>query len=90
MANPSKRDLAGAVLEHYGRTYAEEARIRLKDTPAPLFQLLNAALLLSARIPAGNAVQGIDRCRADHTAQDGRVELAGTGRCEHLARLQTL
>ena len=59
MANPSKRDLAGAVLQHYGRTYAEEAHIRLKDTPAPLFQLLNAALLLSARISAGNAVQAM-------------------------------
>lgn len=57
MATPSTSALVSAVLERYGRTYAEEAGVRLKDTPAPLYQLLNAALLLSARIPAGNAVQ---------------------------------
>ncbi|MFF5937980.1 endonuclease [Streptomyces sp. NPDC012508] len=38
------------------RTYAQEAGIRLKDTPQPLYQLLVLAHLLSARIRAATAV----------------------------------
>lgn len=58
MSQPSKRDTARAVLARFGRTYADELGIRLaQGTPAPLFQLLCAALLLSARLPAANAVQ---------------------------------
>jgi len=45
-----------AVLDRYGTTFAEEAGIRLADEPAPLFQLLVLAQLLSARIGAGVAV----------------------------------
>jgi hypothetical protein len=45
-----------AVLDRYGRTFAEEAGIRLADRPAPLYQLLVLATLLSARISAGVAV----------------------------------
>ncbi|MDK1342614.1 endonuclease [Streptomyces sp. 378] len=40
------RELVGA----HGRTYAEEAGIRLKDTPQPLYRLLVLSHLLSARI----------------------------------------
>jgi endonuclease III len=57
MSKATDRNVAKAVLDSFGRTYAEEAGIRLKDAPAPLFQLLSLALLLSARIPAGNAVR---------------------------------
>jgi hypothetical protein len=39
------------LLERYGRTYAEDAGIRLADRPAPLYQLLVLATLLSARRP---------------------------------------
>ncbi|MGW0465201.1 endonuclease [Streptomyces sp. NPDC003027] len=39
-----------------GRTYADEAGVRLKDTPQPLYQLLVLAHLLSARIRAETAV----------------------------------
>ncbi|MFC9915986.1 endonuclease [Streptomyces sp. NPDC127197] len=46
------RELVGA----HGRTYAEEAGIRLKDTPQPLYRLLVLAVLLSARIRASVAV----------------------------------
>ena len=49
-------DVAAAVLARYGTTFAEEAGIRLTDEPAPLFQLLVLAQLLSARIGAGIAV----------------------------------
>ena len=49
-------DVAAGVLARYGRTFAEEAGIPLTDEPAPLFQLLVLAQLLSARIAAGIAV----------------------------------
>lgn len=44
------------LLDSYGTTYAEQAGIRLKDTPAPLFQLLILSLMLSARIASDKAV----------------------------------
>jgi endonuclease III len=49
-------DVVRRVLDRYGRTFADEAGIRLADEPAPLFQLLVLAQLLSARIGAGIAV----------------------------------
>lgn len=58
MKRPTKRHLTQALLSRYGETWAHELGIRVyKNTPAPLFQLLTAALLLSARIAAGNAVR---------------------------------
>lgn len=53
----SKRALVRRILERFGRTYSEEAGIRTGNTPAPLFQLLVLSMLLSARIPAENAVR---------------------------------
>jgi endonuclease III len=44
------------LLDRYGRTYADEAGIRLTDKPEPLYQLLVLATLLSARISASIAV----------------------------------
>lgn len=44
------------VLDRFGHTFAEETGIRLADRPAPLYQLLVLATLLSARISAGVAV----------------------------------
>jgi endonuclease III len=48
--------LIRTLLREAGQTYAEEAGIKLKDQPAPLFQLLVLANLLSARISASIAV----------------------------------
>ncbi|AZM49877.1 endonuclease [Streptomyces sp. WAC 06738] len=45
-----------ALLDGYGTTYAEDAGIRLRNTPQPLYQLLVLSGLLSARIRAGAAV----------------------------------
>ncbi|MFD0273147.1 endonuclease [Kitasatospora sp. NPDC127111] len=45
-----------ALLERYGQTYAEEAGITLRDTPAPLYQLLVLTVLCSIRISAATAV----------------------------------
>lgn len=52
----SYRDIVNKLLDEHGLTYAQEAGIDLKVTPAPLFQLLVLANLLSTRISAGIAV----------------------------------
>jgi endonuclease III len=57
MANVDQKQVVRALLHRYGTTYAQETGIRLQNKSAPLFQLLYSALLLSARIPAENAVQ---------------------------------
>jgi endonuclease III len=57
-------DVARRVLDRYGRTYADEAGIQLVDEPAPLFQLLVLAQLLSARIAAGIAVAAAQELNA--------------------------
>jgi endonuclease III len=56
MTRTSQRDVVHALLDGYGRTYAAQAGIRLRDTPQPLYQLLVLACLLSARIRADAAV----------------------------------
>jgi endonuclease III len=53
-ANPAER--VRNLLQSYGRTYAQEAGIRMADQPSPLYQLLVLATLLSTRISAGVAV----------------------------------
>jgi hypothetical protein len=45
-----------ALLDRAGTTYAEQAGIRLHDTPAPLYRLLVLSVLLSTRIRADIAV----------------------------------
>ncbi len=58
MATVDRDALASALLDRYGRTFAEEIGIPVeKNQPAPLFQLLVASLLFSARIAAQNAAQ---------------------------------
>ncbi|MGW0828121.1 endonuclease [Streptomyces sp. NPDC002845] len=54
-----------ALVTEHGRTYAEEAGIRLTDTPQPLYRLLVLACLLSARIRGSVAVAA---ARALHEA----------------------
>lgn len=49
-------DRVQVLLRKHGRTYAEEAGIRLKDKPSPLWQLLVLSQLLSARIGSDIAV----------------------------------
>jgi endonuclease III len=46
------------LLDRYGRTFAEEAGIRLSDQPSPLYQLLVLSTLVSARISSEIAVAG--------------------------------
>jgi endonuclease III len=55
---PTQRDIARALLDRYGRTFAEELGIDVaKNTPSPLFRLLCAAALMSARISSSIAVE---------------------------------
>jgi endonuclease III len=55
---PSQRDTARALLDAHGRTFAEELGINVaRGTPAPLFRLLCAAMLMSARIDARIATE---------------------------------
>jgi endonuclease III len=56
MTNRTQRSIAAEVGKRAGRTYAEEAGIKLRDTPMPLFELLVLSLLMSARISADIAV----------------------------------
>jgi hypothetical protein len=52
-----------ALLREDGRTYADEAGIRLADKPAPLFELLLLALLLSTRISTDIALEASRQLR---------------------------
>lgn len=57
MSGPSRAEIVTALLDRHGRTYAGELGIPLREnTPSPLFRWLCAALLLSARIGAGQAM----------------------------------
>ena len=60
----AEQDIARAVLTRHGTTFAAEAGISLGDEPAPLFQLLVLAELLSARIGARIAVAATVELRA--------------------------
>ncbi|MFP4143717.1 MAG: hypothetical protein ACLFV3_01110 [Phycisphaeraceae bacterium] len=58
MARPSRKKIARALLDRHGQTFAEELKIHVeKNTPAPLFQMLVASLLMSTRISADAAKQ---------------------------------
>ncbi|MFF2847946.1 endonuclease [Streptomyces sp. NPDC058001] len=51
-----QRTTVRELMNEYGHTHAEEAGIRLRNTPAPLFQLLTLCVLFSVRIKADIAV----------------------------------
>jgi endonuclease III len=57
MAASSNEQVVRRLLKTAGTTYAEEAGIRLKDQPMPLFQLLTLCMLASKPIDAAIAVQ---------------------------------
>jgi hypothetical protein len=76
------------LLDRHGRTYAEDAGIRLADRPAALYRLLVLSLLLSARIRANVAVAaarelfaaGFRTARKMHDASwQDRVDALGRG-----------
>lgn len=88
MATRRVQTVVEVALHRHGRTLAEEAGITLRDTPAPLWQLLVLSLLLSARIRSSIAVTTArelfrDGCRtpADTagTTWQQRVDALGRG-----------
>ncbi|KOX07658.1 endonuclease [Streptomyces sp. NRRL B-3648] len=68
------------MVSGYGRTYAEEAGIRLTDTPQPLYRLLVLSLLLSARIRASVAVAAARALHEDRLDSPRRMAEAGRRR----------
>ncbi|MER8222271.1 endonuclease [Streptomyces sp. NPDC094143] len=74
-----------ALLDAHGRTFADEAGIRLKDTPQPLYRLLVLSHLLSARIRGSIALA---TARALHEAglRDPR-RMAGSPRQDRVDAL---
>ncbi len=61
MANPSERDIVRALIARHGCTFAQELGIPVENnTPSPLFRLLSASLLFSARIGAQIAVKAAE------------------------------
>ncbi|MEV5355449.1 endonuclease [Streptomyces sp. NPDC052693] len=74
-----------ALLDAHGRTFADEAGIRLEDAPQPLYRLLVLSQLLSARIRGAIALA---TARALHEAglRDPR-RMAGSPRPERVAAL---
>lgn len=76
MADTTRRDVMRALLDGYGRTYAAEAGIRLKDTPQPLYRLLVLADLLSTRIRADIAVATAKELSAAGMRDPGRMAAA--------------
>lgn len=50
------RRRAGDLLKEHGQTFADEAGVKLHDTPGPLYQLLVVCVLSSIRIRANIAV----------------------------------
>ncbi|MBT2366067.1 endonuclease [Streptomyces sp. ISL-10] len=85
---PEQREVLRVLLDEHGPTYAEEAGIRLRDTPQPLYRLLVLTCLLSARIRSSAAVASARelseagmrsaRAMADASWQD-RVDALGRG-----------
>ncbi|MFF5923774.1 endonuclease [Streptomyces flavochromogenes] len=71
----TRRTTVRDLLDEHGHTHAEEAGIRLKDTPAPLYRLLTLCVLFSVRIKAGIAVAA---ARELHTAGMGTARAMAT------------
>lgn len=58
MANPSSKSIAETLLQEHGTTFAQEIGIPLgQNAPSPLFRLLCATVLFSARINRSIAVK---------------------------------
>ncbi|MFC7309571.1 hypothetical protein ACFQVC_35840 [Streptomyces monticola] len=54
-----RQDVVRELLAGHGRTFADEAGIKLRDTPQPLYQLLVLSCLLSARIRSSAALASL-------------------------------
>ena len=81
------RRLISALLDRHGRTFAEEAGIKLADRPGPLYQLLVLSTLLSARIAAGVAVAAArELFRAGYRTPQAMLDASWQDRVDALGR----
>ncbi|WP_028933910.1 hypothetical protein [Pseudonocardia spinosispora] len=82
-----RQDIAGALLDQAGRTYASEAGITLTDEPAPLYRLLVLSVLLSTRIKADIAVAAAaELSRAGMGTPKGMLDATWQDRVDALGR----
>lgn len=79
-------DVVHDLLERAGESYAQQAQIRLKDQPKPLFQLLVLSMLLSARISAEIATRAARELF--HAGWRTPEAMAGAPRAELIAALK--
>jgi len=87
MTTDSATRTVRALLERAGPTYARRAGIRLADKPAPLYQLLVLATLLSKPIGAAVAVAAARQLRAaGGTSPRGMLRLSWQDRVDALGR----
>ncbi|GAA3565210.1 hypothetical protein GCM10022419_052340 [Nonomuraea rosea] len=83
----SDKAVLDALLDRYGRTFADEAGIKLSDQPKPLYQLLVLATLLSARISAEVAVAAAKELfAAGYATPKGMREASWQDRVDALGR----
>src|SRR5258706_14924303 len=76
-----------ALLDRQGGSFAEEAGIPLADKPAPLYQLLVLAALLSARSFANVAVAAApELCQAGYRTPQRTIEARWPDRVDARAR----
>ena len=79
--------IVDVLLDRHGRTYAEEAGIRLADKPAPLYQLLVLVKLLSARISAEIALAAAKELfAAGYRTPEAMVKASWQDRVDALGR----
>lgn len=77
----------GRLLDTCGRSYADEAGVRLADKPAALYQLLVLSVLLSTRIKADIAVAAArELFRAGYRTPQGMLEASWQDRVDALGR----
>ena len=78
---------ARELLDRYGQTYADEAGIRLRDAPSPLYQLLVLSTLLSAPISSGVSVAAArELFRAGYRTPGAMVAASWQDRVDALGR----
>lgn len=86
MTKPTPKSIAKTIINQHGETYAQQAGIRLRDAPAPLFQLLCESLLLSSRIAAEKAVMATTALKqADLTTPRKMLEASWQTRVDIIA-----
>ncbi|HEY8458086.1 MAG TPA: endonuclease [Actinopolymorphaceae bacterium] len=79
--------LARALVDRHGETYAQQAGIRLRDAPSPLYQLLVLSVLLSARISSDIAVTAArELFRAGYRSARAMREASWQDRVDALGR----